>query len=329
MLKRALRRLRVLNDDVPEDSGPDHRETAEMQAGLADAMDRAQESRRGFLRQLGVGVAAAAASSACSDWESYFGQHYKRLSERDKKALFDRLETRVRERYGVDTTIADPKPLPGVEYGYALDVSICTGCRQCEYACAQENNTSRDPEMHYIRILELDQTFDVEKATQDYRGEVPRPGKFYMPVQCHQCADPPCVKACPVNATWTEDDGIVVVDYDWCIGCRYCETACPYDARRFNFAEPRIAPADINPHMGYLSNRLRKAGVVEKCHFCLHRVREGRQPACLEACPVGARKFGNLLDPESEIRHILATRRIYVLKEEHGTLPRFFYYFDA
>jgi molybdopterin-containing oxidoreductase family iron-sulfur binding subunit len=148
-----------------------------------------------------------------------------------------------------------------------------------------------------------------------------------MPVSCQQCANPPCVSACPVDATWRERDGIIVIDYDWCIGCRYCEAACPYGARHFNFTAPSIAPSEINPDQGYLSNRIRPAGVMEKCHFCLHRVREGRLPACQEACPVGARHFGNLLDPTSEVRRILDTKRVYVLREELGTMPRFYYFF--
>jgi molybdopterin-containing oxidoreductase family iron-sulfur binding subunit len=88
-----------------------------------------------------------------------------------------------------------------------------------------------------------------------------------------------------VGATWKERDGIVVVDYNWCIGCRFCVVACPYFARRFNWTEPSVAPDRINPDQGYLSNRPRHKGVVEKCTFCLHRTRRGRLPACLEACP--------------------------------------------
>ena len=150
---------------------------------------------------------------------------------------------------------------------------------------------------------------------------VPAPGKYYMPVQCQQCDNAPCVKVCPVEATWKETDGIVVVDYNWCIGCRYCEAACPYHARRFNWTKPEVPAEEINPDQGYLSNRIRPQGVVEKCTFCLHRTREGRLPACLEACPTGARVFGNLLDPDSEIRWVLENKRVFVLKEELGTQP--------
>jgi Fe-S-cluster-containing dehydrogenase component len=298
-----------------------------------EAVERAQHGRRMFLQALGaVGAASAlGCGTGVQDggaWEGFFQQHYHRLSDREKQEIFARLEADTLDEYGVDVDIRDPKPMRGVQYGYALNLSACTGCRQCEYACAAENNTSRDPAMHYIRVVELDVgTFDLLEGDRDYEGTVPRPGKVYMPISCQQCENPPCVQACPVNATWRDRDGIVVIDYNWCIGCRYCQAACPYGARHFNFEEPSIRPSEVNPDQGYLSNRLRPAGVMEKCHFCLHRVRRGQLPACQEACPVGARKFGNLLDPNSEIRQVLESKRTYVLKQELGTRPRFYYYF--
>ena len=149
---------------------------------------------------------------------------------------------------------------------------------------------------------------------------MPAHGKFYMPVQCKQCDNPPCVKVCPVEATWQEPDGIVVVDYDWCIGCRYCEAACPYHARRFNWTKPQIPAEELNPNMHYLGNRPRPKGVMEKCTFCLHRTREGRLPACLEACPTGARVFGNLLDPEQ--RDPLGAREQAGLRAQGGARDR-------
>lgn len=296
----------------------------------AEAIARAQHGRRTFLQALGAVTAVAAVGCGTNDgaWEGFFQQHYHRLSDADKRDIFARLEAESLERSGVEVDIQDPQPMRGVQFGYALNLSACTGCRQCEYACAAENNTSRDPDMHYIRVVELDVgTFDLAGGDLDYEGTVPRSGKVYMPIACQQCANPPCVRACPVHATWRDRDGIVVIDYDWCIGCRYCQAACPYGARRFNFSEPSIRPSEINPDQGYLSNRVRPAGVMEKCHFCLHRVRRGQLPACQEACPVGARKFGNLLDPNSEIRRVLETKRAYVLKQELGTRPRFYYYF--
>ncbi len=299
-------------------------------AAMAEGVQRAQVTRRNFLMSAAVAVAGTAACGGGGNaWEGYFQQHYKRLTDEEKRALIARIEAEALARQGVRVHVNDPAPLQGVEFGYALNLTACIGCRRCEHACAQENNTSRSPELHYIRVLEIPKgTLDVIRADTTYEGEVPREGSFYMPVQCHQCRNAPCVRACPVNATWQEPDGVIVVDYDWCIGCRYCEVACPYFARRFNMADPSMRPSEVNPDQGLLSNRAREKGVMEKCHFCLHRTRRGEYPACLEACPTGARKFGNLLDPNSEVRQVLATKRVYVFREEAGTLPRFYYYFD-
>ncbi|HSA58552.1 MAG TPA: 4Fe-4S dicluster domain-containing protein [bacterium] len=296
--------------------------------------------RREFLKGMiaATGVAAAvslgtkdAGASALSDFfkSAFFQKHYKEMTPDEKKVVLARLEKETRERYGVEVKIGDPPPLDGVEFAYFLNLQKCIGCRRCVYACVAENNQSRDPQIQYIKVLEMPEgSLDVDEGEIFYDHEkVPQPGKFYMPVQCHQCSDPPCTKVCPVEATWKEPDGIVVIDYDWCIGCRYCEAACPYEARRFNFTEPQIPKDEINPNQSYLSNRIRPRGVMEKCTFCLHRTREGRYPACLEACPTGSRKFGNLLDPKSEVRAILETKRVFVLKEDLKTHPHFYYFF--
>jgi len=261
--------------------------------------------------------------------EKFLQNHYKEMSEDDMQSALARITREVKKRWDVDAVVRDVKPKDGVEFVYALNLSRCVGCRKCVHACVEENNQSRSPEIQYIRVLEMPKgTLNPEEGNHHYERPTKSDDHFYMPVQCHQCQDPPCVKVCPIEATWQEDDGITVVDYDWCIGCRYCEAACPYWARRFNFTKPEIPAEDINPDMSYLSNRPRKMGVMEKCTFCLHRTREGKMPACLEVCPVGARKFGNILDPSSEVSEILRTKRVFVLKEEVGTLPRFFYYFD-
>jgi molybdopterin-containing oxidoreductase family iron-sulfur binding subunit len=260
-------------------------------------------------------------------------KHYTKLAPEDMKRILKMLEAKCARDYEVQPTIRDTKPLEGVQFVYALSLSKCIGCRRCAHACMAENNQSRehadDIEMSYIRVLQLDKgSINLETADLYYSGEVPKKDKYYMPVQCHQCKESPCTKACPVQATWMESDGVVVVDYNWCIGCRYCMAACPYDARRFNWKKPTIPASVVNPNQGYLSNRVRSQGVVEKCTFCLHRTREGKLPACLEVCPTGARVFGNLLDPESEINYILNNKRVYILKEDSGTIPKFYYFFD-
>ena len=169
---------------------------------------------------------------------------------------------------------------------------------------------------------------DLEESDIYYNPyEVPQEGYYYMPVQCQHCANPPCTKVCPVQATWTEPDGIVVVDYNWCIGCRYCMAACPYQGRWFNWGDPSIPKDKVTTETHYLGNRPRMRNVVEKCTFCIQRCRKGKYPACVEVCPVGARKFGNLLDPDSEINRIIKTKRVFRLKDELNTQPKFYYFF--
>jgi molybdopterin-containing oxidoreductase family iron-sulfur binding subunit len=299
--------------------------------------------RRRFLKRLGelgaAGCATGMAGPAQGAWGgstfqdavgSFFQQQYQRMTPEEIDAALRRIERRAKRERGVEITCEDTRPIPGVVFGYALNISKCKGYRDCVHACVKENNLGRDSQVQYIRVLEMEQgTANLERSEHYYDpATVPVEGKYYLPVQCMQCDNPPCVKACPVKATWKEPDGIVVVDYNWCIGCRYCMTACPYWARHFNWTEPKIPPEELNRNTNYLGNRPRPKGVVEKCHFCTQRTRKGRQPACMEACPTGARIFGNLLDPNSEIRYVLANKKVFRLKEEVGTEPKFWYFTD-
>jgi Fe-S-cluster-containing dehydrogenase component len=300
--------------------------------------DGTKTKRRTALKVLGATLGAGAFARAlaplqhfaeASSVEEFLQKHYRELAPHELQAVLRRLEDETERDYGAKVSIRDVRPTPGVRFAYALNLSTCIGCRRCAEACHEENNHDRRTHNSYIRVLEMEQgSLDMERGNATYDHTVPAPGKFYMPVQCQQCDNAPCIDVCPVEATWQEKDGIVVVDYNWCIGCRYCEAACPYHARRFNWHAPEVPADEINPNQAYLGNRIRPQGVVEKCHFCLHRTREGRLPACLEACPTGARVFGNVLDPDSDIRWVLENKRVFVLKEELGTRPRFFYFFD-
>jgi Fe-S-cluster-containing dehydrogenase component len=244
--------------------------------------------RRAFLRTAAAGAALASlAGCQGSSMEDFFRKHFRELTPAELKRILAKVE-------------------------------------------ASNNQSRLHPQIHWIRVLEMDKEHGVDLTHAEHYYDpatVPQPGKFYFPVQCQQCRNPPCVKACPTQATWKERDGIVVIDYDWCIGCRCCMSACPYGARHFNLAEPTLPAAELNPSQHFLGNRPRPKGVVEKCTFCIQRSRNGRYTACVEACPVGARKFGNLLDPDSEIRRVMETKRVFVFKEELATHPQFYYFY--
>jgi molybdopterin-containing oxidoreductase family iron-sulfur binding subunit len=302
------------------------------------------DRRRALGILLGGAAVGAQALSACSpvapatdeqrevkllQWQEYIKKNYRFMAEEERADTIARLERLARVQRGESVRIQSTPAQPGVMFGYAFNISKCKGYRACVEACINENNLDRRAGTQYIRIFEMEgEEVNLDEADATFQHEVPAEGHFYMGTQCFQCADPPCVKVCPVGATWQEPDGITVVDYDWCIGCRYCMAACPYWARRFNWTTPEVPAAEVNTNQHYLGNRARKKGVVEKCTFCIHRARQGRLPACAEACPTGARVFGNLLDPNSEIRWVLEHKRIFRLKEDLKTEPRFWYFSD-
>jgi Fe-S-cluster-containing dehydrogenase component len=312
--------------------------------GQEGALQKPLDRRSALKMAFGAAVAGSSVASACSplslvseedrearqlEWQEYFKKNYRRMSEAERGETIARLERLAKLRRGMEVSIGTAEAQPGVVFGYAFNISKCKGFRNCVQACIEENNLDRASTTQYIRIFEMKQgPVDIDHADATYHHEVPRDDHVYIGTQCFQCANPPCVPVCPVQATWQEPDGIVVVDYDWCIGCRYCVAACPYWARRFNWGAPEVPAEQVNPNQHYLGNRLRKKGVVEKCTFCIQRTRAGRLPACAEACPTGARVFGNLLDPDSEIRWVLANRQVFRLKEELLTEPRFWYFSD-
>lgn len=312
--------------------------------GYDQVMDVSISRRAAFTKiTAGLLIGSGAVSSSCSivgsdeskeksamEWEEYFKGNYKLMTNEEKDKTINRLVRSYELNTGKKINMSSKGAEENVLFGYAFNISKCQGYMDCVNACIEENNQDRTTQMQYIRIHEMKdgKGLNFEEADDNYYHEVPAKGHFYLGTQCFHCDNPPCVEVCPVKATWKEDDGIVVIDYDWCIGCRYCMAACPYDGRRFNWKTPEIPEEEVNKDQHYLGNRLRKKGVMEKCTFCVQRSRVGKNPACVEACPTGSRTFGNLLDPKSNIRWILENKKVFRLKEDLGTEPKFWYYMD-
>lgn len=300
-------------------------------------------TRRSFMKKLSIAAAAGSAglvTGGCVGtsesteemglkWEEYFKKNYRMMTQEEKDETVARLEKLAKLQDGVDVQMSNQEPQEKVLFGYAFNISRCKGYMDCVEACVKENNLDRNSKTQYIRLFEMDSgQQDPTSGDGKYFHEVPVENKYYMGIQCFHCENAPCIKACPTKATWREPDGIVVVDYDWCIGCRYCMAACPFWGRRFNWGEPEVPKEEINTKQHYLGNRKRMKGVMEKCTFCVQRTRQGKLPACADACPTGSRVFGNLLDPDSEIRYVLKHKKVFRFKEELGTDPKFWYFMD-
>jgi molybdopterin-containing oxidoreductase family iron-sulfur binding subunit len=262
-------------------------------------------------------------------WKEYFKKNYRMMTQVEKDETVQRLERLAKIKRGANIQMSSKGPIKDVLFGYAFNVTRCEGFMECVTACVKENNLDRKTKTQYIRVFEMEPgQLTPELGDGKYFHKVPVDDRFYMGVQCFHCENAPCIKACPTKATWREPDGTVVVDYDWCIGCRYCIAACPYYGRRFNWNDPQVPLDEMTKKQHYLGNRIRARGQTEKCTFCVQRSREGRLPACVEACPTGARVFGNLLDPKSEIRFVLKHKKVFRLKEDLGTDPKFWYFID-
>lgn len=197
--------------------------------------------------------------------------------------------------------------------GITIDQGRCIGCHTCAVACKAQNNVPMG--MLWNRILtEGGDGLDCSK------GVYPNLIKKWRPVACQHCENAPCVKVCPVGATYKAPDGRVLINYDRCIGCRYCMSACPYNARVFNWQEPVRQPDFI-----YGDAPARPLGVVEKCSMCKERTDQNLEPACVVACPAKARKFGDLDDPNSEVSRLIREKESYQLLGDLGTKPQIQY----
>lgn len=227
------------------------------------------------------------------------------------------------------------------KWAMVIDQNRCIGCWTCAVGCKEINNEPLG--FWWNRVLTAapgETTGESSEALSDPasdnidvpHGTFPDVEMAYMPVACQHCTDAPCVKVCPVGATFRRDDGTVLVDYERCIGCRYCMAACPYGIRVFNWGDAQ-QPVDFTVGYGKdyrTDGRLvftpdRPRGVVEKCTLCVERIDVGEQPFCVEVCPVGARVFGDLNDKESDVAQLVDDGGATQLLPDLGTDPRIFY----
>jgi len=209
-------------------------------------------------------------------------------------------------------------------WAYGIDATKCIGCLRCVKACKDENNVADDPNHfrnwveRYVYLEGEDHAHvDSHADSQNIAASDPESGyrfdnrykdekvtrAFFIPKICNHCPRPACVQVGPVGATFRAEDGTVLIDHDYCIGCRYCVQACPYGARFF----------------------IEEEGVSDKCTWCYHRITKGLQPACVDVCPTGTRVFGDLNDPESPISKFVNNNPVQVLKPESGNAPMCFY----
>ena len=214
-----------------------------------------------------------------------------------------------------------------------IDLRKCIGCHACAIACVAENKLP--PGVVYRPVLE------------EEIGTYPNVTRRFLPKPCMQCDNPPCVPVCPVDATYKDENGVVVINYDQCIGCRYCVTACPYASRTFDFGETYTQDTPVADglilgqqnadnyeraaNFEYGRGRRRNnrhaspIGNVRKCHFCLHRLTEGMLPACTTTCVGRATYFGDANDPDSLVSELIGSPNVMRLKEDLGTEPRVYY----
>lgn len=196
-------------------------------------------------------------------------------------------------------------------WGMAIDLKRCVACQSCTIACKVENGTP--PGVFWMRVLEKEE------------GAYPSARKVFLPLRCNHCSEPPCVPVCPTGASYKrKKDNLVLIDQNKCIGCRACIVACPYQVRfipedsKGYYAEG-LTPFEAQSHQKW------QPRTVQKCTFCVHRLEEGLDPACVQTCPTRALVYGDLNDPESEISRLIRQRNHFQPRAECGTDPSVYY----
>lgn len=242
----------------------------------------------------------------------------------EQNDFYEKYAAPIKREFGGEWAALEEKPeknkKKGPRWGMVIDLAKCVGCDTCTVSCKAENRTP--PGVSYNVVIEQE------------HGTFPNVKKLNLPRPCMQCDKPPCAQVCPVRATYKMDNGIVAIDAERCIGCRYCVVACPYGARSYDNGftyeqemlgwEDTQAPEFGNDRGPRVKGKVPE-GTVRKCTFCFHRLERGEEPACVETCIGDARYFGDLDDPNSIVSKLAASPRAFRLREELGTEPRVFY----
>lgn len=290
-----------------------------------------KENRRKFL------IKALAATGGTAAFFAALPGKAAEIPREEVSRVLDKPESYVEgntlERMLIDLSRALQKPVDQRKWVMVIDLQKCIGCKACTVSCLAENNLP--PGVLYRPVVE------------EEIGEYPNVRKRFIPRPCMQCDNPPCTPVCPVNATYKRPDGIVAVDYDVCIGCRYCLAACPYNARTSDFGDfygeglatdteamagSEAMDYEKRPNFEYGKEWSREPGKhsspmgnARKCQFCLHRIENEMLPACVSTCLGGATFFGDYNDDKSLVHDLVGSSRIMRLKEELGTEPKVFY----
>jgi molybdopterin-containing oxidoreductase family iron-sulfur binding subunit len=279
-----------------------------------------ENGRRDFIRTAAIVTAATAvcgtAACSCSSKKEVAGTKVKLLSPDGEIVEIDSAYLNHQEHMAIVSKLEARQGIAGKKFVMVVDLSRCKNARKCITACQKWHYRPEETEWLTVKLLK-----DSDKGAP-----------YWFPKQCFHCDNPPCVKVCPVDATFKRQDGLVLIDNERCIGCKFCMAACPYSTRVFNWDEPEM-PMDVaslvsNPE----TNLPAKVGTVEKCDFCPDRAREGLLPPCVDACPNGVFYFGDenedtVTNGEETVSftQLIKERAGYRFLEELGTKPRVYY----
>lgn len=287
---------------------------------MANHEDKIEKDRRDFIKTAAIATVATAVCGSticsCNSGTNLSGKKVKLLSPEGEIVEIDSAYLNYNEHMAIVSKLEAREGIAGKKFVMVVDLARCKNARKCVSACQKWHYRPEETEWLTVKLLK-----DNEKAAP-----------YWFPKQCFHCDNPPCVKVCPVDATFKRDDGLVLIDNERCIGCKFCMAACPYSTRVFNWDEPEmpdfVRDQPYSPETGVPA----KVGTVEKCDFCPDLAREGILPPCVQACPNGVFYFGDENedtvtngDETVSFSQLIKDKSAYRFMEELGTKPRVYY----